>query len=139
MSTKKATHTFEVHGWLKDASEDNYEHGQMFDGSVDFTTAGFERFKADAIDELVGVLMEFCGLGRTDSHVDHITVWPDDPSRLDIIVEENEDGSPMSDSELEAWRLGNARMWYCTYTFYVNRVWRSPVALPRLFPKANRA
>lgn len=115
--------TYEVDGFLKHAEEDLFEEGCVGRSSEYY---GDMSFSADSIDALVNELRGFFNICDADCiSLDSC----DEPGRIDLFRDECDDTSEPSKEHLELWKQGKARLWYCTYTFNVERVTRSTVSL----------
>jgi len=116
-----------INGWSKDAIEDIYETGEtsgitLFDGK--------DQFISKTIKEVITKFIKFC-----DADEDSIAINPveDDSSRIDIQVLEDENGVKASEQEIEKWKVGEFRLWTCTYTARVRSM--QDVSIPENWNK----
>lgn len=113
---------YEVNGWRKFTEEDSYKHGCIGDAHYD---GGKDTFTADTVPELVEKCRAFCG-----GTVDGVLLDScDEDGRLDIQVTEDDDATPASESQIEAWKRGELRLLAACYTFTVELVTRETVQL----------
>lgn len=108
----------EVNGWMKHAEEDNYENGCEINGAAFY---GNDQFVAETESELIQKLMDFVCVDSKDA----VSINScGDAGRIDICRMENAGGFEPSDRENEAFKTGDCRLWYCTYTFQAEKVSR---------------
>lgn len=116
---------FEVTGFTKFAEEDVYSQGCL-PNTASFSGDKTMRFQASTLDDLIKALMEFCGVDHRDSvQLDAC----DEDGRIDVQLLETGEGYAASQSDIEAWRNGERRLWSVDYTFRVEQVERRIVAL----------
>lgn len=110
-------------GWLKNAEEDIYDTGCTGPSTV---TGGDTRFIADTPQELITHLMQFCDVSNENDVIKNAC---DEIGRLDIQVYETGEGLPASPHQIEEWKSGRMRLWFCTYTFEITRIHEEPFDL----------
>lgn len=106
---------YEIIGITKYAEEDSFERGCLPDTTACDTTVCFDigrlgvqgESQKEAIEELIH---HFGAFGATIEDCIEI-----DEDQVSLAVMENSDGHYASESELEEWKEGKTRLWYCTY------------------------
>ena len=113
--------TWEVNGWYKISEEDSYEQGCFGPGNDD---SGSDSFSGDTLDELFESILEFLCMDTTPEAMrDTIEINScGEPGRVDISRMEDAQGYEATKHDLELWKQGEKRLWYCTYIFGVQHV-----------------
>jgi hypothetical protein len=109
----------EVKGWVKYAEEDIFSDGCII--GTGYSTSGDLSFSAETEETLIDSLVSFVGADKSSVELNAC----DEPGRVDICLLENADGFAASKRQIEAWKLGHERLWYCTYIFQAHKVERS--------------
>ena len=117
---------YEVNGWYKFAEQDDHEGGCM--PETGFSFSGDERWSAETVPELLKKLRDFIGVD--DDYEIELDCCGDD-GRVDVSVLETIDSYVADERQVEAWREGKLTLWYSCYTFMVEEVERTPVALTK--------
>ena len=99
--------------------KDDYENGCNFD-CTDFGM--IEQFTFDTIDEAIKKLESY--YGKMELIDDHLVY-----SRL-----ENSMGYEASNTEMEAWKLGQKDLWLADYTFFLQEITQSDIMEESLTP-----
>lgn len=104
----------------KFAEEDNWQ-----EGCAPNTTRAWEvpqEFNGPTPEDVIAQVAKFvgCAIGGKDNGVERNAC--DEPGRVDFAVTENADGAPMSKREVEAWKEGRCKAWYCVYTGYMKKI-----------------
>ena len=110
----------EVNGLSKMAEEDTFE-----DGCNPATTQVSDvqqQFKAENQETLISDICEF--LGIEDNADNYELNACEELGRIDFVLIENGQGHRASDRELESWKHGKVKLWYCVYSAYVEDVIR---------------
>ena len=115
---------YECNGWYKFAEQDDWEHG--CDPDTAFSYAGDEVFKADSVEALLKQVRDFVGVPH-DYEVDLDACETD--GRVDIQVLETKDAYVATESEIEAWKRGEIKLWSAIYSFEIYEVERKAVRL----------
>lgn len=123
MATQTQTR-YEVNGWFKSSEEDSYEQGCLPDSGTQFS--GPDRWHGDTIDTVIDQLRAFVPFNTDGDAVDRDAC--DEPGRIDISGTETDDGDEPTPRQLEAWKRGEYRLWYVTYSFQLERVTRETVS-----------
>jgi len=116
---------YEVNGFGKFYEEDSFENGALPKTSQCFSDSNL-RFSADSVEAIINKLMDF--VGCTDKESVDLNACEKD-GRIDIHVYEDANGYQPSESYKNQWRLGKAKLWFCIYTFHVEKVTREIIAL----------
>lgn len=119
---------YKVKNMLKHAEEDHPQDGCIGNG---FTLSVTVEVVGPTIAQVIKEACEFLGLCEADmADAVEINACGDDTGRVDVAVMEKENGWTASERELEAWRAGLKRMWYCVYTFHVIKITEEAVVIP---------
>jgi hypothetical protein len=110
---------FEVHGWLKHAEEDLFKDGCQPDTATQFS--GPDGWHGDTLSALIEELCGFVPFATSDSESVTLDAC-DEPGRIDICGMETGGGEEPSNYQMDRWKQGQQRLWYVTYTFYVEKV-----------------
>ena len=111
--------TYETNGWYKFAEQDDWEHG--CDPDTAFSYAGDEVFKAETVEDLLKQIRDFVGVGEAYE----LDIEPcETDGRVDIQILENKDAYAATDSEIEAWKRGEIKLWSAIYSFEIQEVER---------------
>ena len=113
---------YEIAGFHKTAELDDFENGCTGQGSDTYIDS---RMHADTLQELQEKIYSFTGCKPEDQKLDAC----EETGRIDCGVMENADGISPTERELDAWRRGECKLWYCVYTAYVEQVSRIPASL----------
>lgn len=115
----------EVNGCLKMSEQDDYNEGCLMETSqnsfIDY------QWKARTKEEMIQQLMDFVGVTKEDDAVELDACGQQ--GRIDISRTENAEGFEPSKSQQDAWKRGNEKLWYVTYSFQVEEVERHAVAM----------
>lgn len=118
---------YEVNGWMKISEEDSFEEGCL--PETEQTHWGDDRWSDEDVAKLIERLMDFAGVIDKDSvALDSC----EDIGRIDIFKTENGNGNEPTSDEIERWKRGECKLWYCTYSFTVEYVKRSKVCLGKI-------
>lgn len=115
--------TYEANGWTKLYTEDNYEHGEVGKSGM---SSGRESFTGATLRELIDKLKSFCGV---DNDANVLLDSCEEPGRIDIQRQEDDDGYEPNKHQIEEWKLNQCRLWSATYTFYIQEVERKNIKL----------
>lgn len=118
------TKTYETNGWYKFAEQDDWEHG--CDPDTAFSYAGDEVFKAETVEDLLKQIRSFVGV--SDDYEMLMDSCETD-GRVDIQVLETKDAYVATESEIEAWKRGEIKLWSAIYSFEIYEVERKAVRL----------
>jgi len=115
----------EAKGWIKFSEEDIFSDGcvgkcQLYTGDLNFS--------AETEEEFINTLTSFVGADKSSVELNAC----DEPGRIDISLLENADGFAASKRQIESWKLGHERLWYCTYSFKTCHVERSKFEFGRI-------
>lgn len=116
---------YEVDGWTKSIEEDSYKQGCLPDSYHEYS--GSDTWTADTIEQLIAALWVFVPFPTHGDAVDLNACDVD--GRIDISGHENAYGSEPTGQEWADWKRGTCKLYYVTYTFYVERVTRETVRL----------
>lgn len=117
---------YQAEGWFKMAEEDIYEDGcQPNSGSV---SDGKDIFKAETLDGLFKELLSFTGAETKEMQLNSC----DELGRVDICTMENDYGYSASKQQLAEWKDGKIQLWYCIYTFTVEKITAETVNLEEI-------
>lgn len=115
----------EVNGCLKMTEQDDYQEGCLPETGnsvwIDY------HWKADTKDDIIRQLMEFVGVNEGDDAVELDACG--EQGRIDISQTENADGNDPSPTQYDLWKKGQEKLWYCTYSFKVEKVQRTAFAM----------
>lgn len=102
-------------GYFKHTDRDNWENGCIDTVSSYFVPNYFEcRTKEEAIRHCKDVT------GETDEGALELN-FCDDPGRIDIQVQEDENGNRLTPSQWEQFKAGEIDTYLATYSFYFQR------------------
>jgi len=118
------TKTYETNGWFKFAEQDDWEHG--CDPDTAFSYAGDEVFKAETVEDLLKQIRSFVGV--SDDYEMLMDSCETD-GRVDVQVLETKDAYVATESEIEAWKRGEIKLWSAIYSFEIYEVERKAVRL----------
>lgn len=114
---------YEARGWSAHVEEDDFNEG--CNGKSLFKS-GTDRFTGKTVQDIVLEMMRF--VGTSDNDAVELNSC-DELGRVDISVQEDDDATIPSLSQIEDWKLGKCRLWYCTYTFNVRLMTEETVEL----------
>lgn len=115
--------TYEARGWMKQAEEDNFDQGEIGNGSE---CAGNDVFEGKSLDELLSKLKDFA----CEDDADCIELDAcETPGRIDIHTVQNKHGFPASNHEKEQFQRNEINLWSVTFTFHVAKTTREVVEL----------
>lgn len=115
---------FESSKGYKFAEEDVYQEGcKPGTGSAYVEDAKFE----DAT--LGGIIDKIKRYFDIDSDEELQFNACEEVGRLDIVIMEDRDGIKANERDIEDWKIGEKRLWYCIYTYRIWEVDRKPVNL----------
>lgn len=104
---------YEVNGWSKFTEEDVYSEGCLPETMSNY--GGHDRFIGNTVEEVLEKIMSF-----TNAEKDWMLLNScDDVGRVDVQVNENEDGYRATEQEIKQWKQGKLKLWLATYIFYV--------------------
>jgi hypothetical protein len=107
---------YQIVGLHKFAEEDSFEHGCLPGTGTDFYID--VSFTGKTREECIKRAADFLGIGEDGIERDSC----DEIGRIDFARTENDDGSELSDRELEEWKAGKRKAWYVVYTGMLQRV-----------------
>lgn len=116
---------FVADGCHKFAEQDDFARGCLPGAETSYVDLVWQD---DTLDGLLARLRAFVGISDSDTDAVSLDAC-EERGRVDIARTETDDGDEPTEAQKALWRKGNFRLWYCVYTFYVERVTREAVTL----------
>ena len=114
---------YECDGAVKHSEVDDFDKGCSPD-TGQLSNYGI-KFSSTSLRGLVQSICDHHDVERSACLFDSC----EEIGRLDVQVLENYEGLAASPGEIANWRQGNCRLWACTYTYWVERVYRCRVQM----------
>ncbi len=103
-----------ANGIHKMAEVDDFDKGCIGPGRDDYIDVSF---KATSAEEVISKACQFIGVSDMANSVERNAC--DEIGRIDIARTETDEGDELTASQLEQWKAGKFRAWYCIYTIYL--------------------